>query len=128
MQRQPYFLQKYSTIVYREYVFKSVALIKVQAISMNPNNMLPISYSIVNDSSQLFTVDSTQGFIYPRIDHGLEPKIYSLLVQATDLTDKTFSTTTVTISVMSKLENELLCDTEYLVLKVDSNGKFFLFI
>ena len=64
----------------RESVSKTVPLIKVDAISRNPNNFMPINYKILNDNENLFVIDSTQGFIYPRYDLGLKLKTYNVLV------------------------------------------------
>ena len=78
--REPYFLRQYSTVVSRNSVLKAVAIVKVEAISMNPNNFLPLSYKIINDVNQYFVIDSTQGFIYPRDDFGLEEGTYNVQV------------------------------------------------
>lgn len=80
-QHQPYFLRDYSTTIDRESVNKSVPLIKVDAVSRNPNNFMPINYKILNDNENLFVIDSTQGFIYPRYDLGLKLKTYMILVR-----------------------------------------------
>lgn len=76
----PYFLRKYSTSLSQNAVLKNVPLIKVEAISMNSKNFLPLSYKIVNDVNKYFVIDSTQGFIYPRDDFGLDVNTYSIEV------------------------------------------------
>ena len=78
--RHPYFLRQYTTVVDRESVFKTVPLIKVDAISMNQNMFLPLTYTLLNDNNQSFVIDSTQGFIYPRSDLSLAPRSYTLQV------------------------------------------------
>ena len=77
-QRQPYFLSnEYSVVVDNQYVSKSNGLVKVEAVSMNPRNFMPIVYSIVDTQlNELFVIDSIQGFIYPRYDKSIPPKIY----------------------------------------------------
>ncbi len=76
----PYFLRKYSTSLSQNVVLKNVPLIKVEAISMNSKNFLPLSYKIVNDVNKYFVIDSTQGFIYPRDDFGLDVDTYIIEV------------------------------------------------
>lgn len=82
-QNAPYFLRDYLITIDRESVNKTVPLIKIDAISRNPNNFMPINYKILNDFDNLFVIDSTQGFIYPRYDLGLKLKTYTLLVSIT---------------------------------------------
>ena len=80
--KEPYFISNsFSATVERESVLRIKPLIKIDAISMNPNNMIPIRYGIVNDEAKsLFVIDSTQGYIYPRYDYSLEPRTYNILV------------------------------------------------
>ncbi len=118
-QYQPYFLREHTIVIDRESVSKSVPLIKVDAVSRNPNNLMPINYKILNDSDKLFVIDSTQGFIYPRYDLGLSPKTYVILVQATDPSNLQFSLTNVYISIVLKLNNVLTCSSEYLTIQID---------
>ena len=80
---KPYFLRKFSTTLSRNSVLKSVALIKVEAISMNSKNFLPLSYQIINEVNKHFVIDSTQGFIYPRDDFGLDVNTYNIQVLTT---------------------------------------------
>ena len=82
LQKNPLFLrQHYSITVERESVFKTTPLIKVEAISMNPTNLLPIVYGFVNNiDNEMFVIDTIQGFIYPRYDIGLKPSIYFIQV------------------------------------------------
>jgi hypothetical protein len=77
---KPYFLRKFSTTLSHNSVLKSVALIKVEAISMNSKNFLPLSYQIINEVNKYFVIDSTQGFIYPRDDFGLDVNTYNIQV------------------------------------------------
>ena len=77
---KPYFLRKFSTTLSRNSVLKYVALIKVEAISMNSKNFLPLSYQIINEVNKYFVIDSTQGFIYPRDDFGLDVNTYNIQV------------------------------------------------
>ena len=78
----PYFLQVYSTVVNRESINKSIPLVKVNAVSFNSNNLIPLSYSIVSDgiSETLFYIDQSQGFIYPRNDLSLRVQTYFMQV------------------------------------------------
>jgi hypothetical protein len=130
-QTVPYFLKEYSITVDRESIFKTISIIKVEAISMNPKNFMPISYSIVassNFNENLFTIDNMQGFIYPKDDLSLKPNIYSLKVKATDPTDQSYAITNVKIVVELKKNNQLICNTNYLVIRLNTNGNFrFLF-
>ena len=81
IQRPPYFLSQYSVTIDRESVNKSVPLIKIDAISMIPSSMAPISFRILNNEySDLFIIDMMQGFIYPRYDLGLPTKTYIIKV------------------------------------------------
>jgi hypothetical protein len=80
-QQIPYFLGQYSTTIDRDSVFKNVPLLKVDAVSMNPKNFLPVSYSIISDNADLFVVDSVQGFLYSRYDLGLKAKTYIVQVK-----------------------------------------------
>ena len=57
-QNRPYFLREYSITIDRESVNKSVPLIKVDAVSRNPNNFMPINYKILNDVENYFVIDS----------------------------------------------------------------------
>ena len=140
---RPYFLRKYSIVVSRNSVLKSVALIKIEAISMNPKNVLPLSYKIVNEVNHYFVIDSTQGFIYPRDDFGLDVKTYSIQVcifseinfnknfiivfkqkvQATDMTDNYFSQTYVTISVVPNKDTKVTCNSNYLAVQLNPDGE-----
>jgi len=80
--KEPFFISNsFKATVERESVLKIKPLIKIDAISMNLNNMIPIRYSILNNEAKtLFAIDSTQGYIYPRNDYNLEPKTYNILV------------------------------------------------
>jgi hypothetical protein len=80
--KEPYFISNsFKATVERESVSKTKPLIKIDAISMNPNNMIPIRYSILNEEAKnMFVIDSAQGYIYPRSDYSLEPKTYNILV------------------------------------------------
>ena len=142
-QYQPYFLRQYAVTVDRESVFKNKALIKVDAISMNPNNLMPINLQILsNEYSDLFIMDSTQGYIYPRYNLGLTPKTYIIKVyenlnsfkmnifikiifkkvQATDPTNQQYSLTDVYITITFKTDNKLICDSTYLNIKANPTG------
>ncbi len=124
-QRQPYFLRQYSVMIDRESVNKSLALVKVDAISMNPYNLMPINFRLLNNfDSDLFIIDSTQGYIYPRYDLGLEPKTYIVKVQASDPSTGQFSVTDVYIKIVFKKENELKCDKYFLTLRINPEGIF----
>ena len=69
-------------MVNRESVNKSRPLAKIEAISLNPSNIMPISYKIVDSSmNKLFLIDSNQGYIYPRFDLGLLPQTYVIKVK-----------------------------------------------
>ena len=118
-QYTPYFLREHTIVIDRESVSKSVPLIKVDAVSRNPNNLMPINYKILNDSDKLFVIDSTQGFIYPRYDLGLSPNTYVILVQATDPSNLQYSLTNVYISIVHKSNNMLTCNSEYLTIRID---------
>ena len=125
IQRQPYFLRQYSVNIDRESVNKNLPLLKIDAISMNPNNLMPINFKILtNEFSYLFIIDSTQGYIYPRYDLGLKPNTYIVKVQATDPSNGQFSLTDVYIRIVFKMGNKLTCNTNYLNLKIDPSGKF----
>jgi hypothetical protein len=79
-QQIPYFLRQYSITIDREAIFKTIPLLKVDAISMSPKNSNPISYSIIGSSNDLFVIDNIQGFLYSRYDLGLKPKTYTVQV------------------------------------------------
>jgi hypothetical protein len=79
--REPYFLREYAIKIDRESIFKSTALLKVEAISTNPLSYLPLNYSIINNMNDLFVIDSLQGYIYPRYDLGLSVNTYSIQVR-----------------------------------------------
>ena len=79
--KAPYFLRNYYSIVNRENVFQNIPLLKPIAISSNGNNQRFISYYLLNNSN-LFRIDTQQGFIYPLKSLSLPINIYSLQVQS----------------------------------------------
>ncbi len=122
-QNRPYFLREYSITIDRESVNKSVPLIKVDAVSRNPNNFMPINYKILNDVENYFVIDSTQGFIYSRYDYGLPIKTHLIQVQATDPSNLQSSMTNIYISIIAKLNYDLFCSVNYLLLSIDPSSK-----
>lgn len=90
---------------------------------MNPNALMPVNYKILNSAdSDLFIIDSTQGFIYPRYDLALAPKIYTVKVQATDPSNGQYSLTDIHINIIYKLGNKLTCNKEFIFLKINPDG------
>jgi hypothetical protein len=79
--REPYFLRAYTIKIDRESIFKSTALLKVEAVSTNPLSYLPLNYTIINNMNNLFVIDSLQGYIYPRYDLGLSVNTYLIQVR-----------------------------------------------
>lgn len=127
IQRQPHFLRQYSVTIDRESVNRSLPLVKVDAISMNPFNLMPVSFRLLNNEySGLFIIDSTQGYIYPRYDLGLEPKTYIVKIQASDPSNGQFSVSDVYISIVFKQGNSLTCNTSFLNLRINPDGIVFL--
>ena len=128
IKREPYFLRQYSITRDRESVKKDLALVKVSAVSMNPNALMPVGYTILNSAfSDLFIIDSTQGFIYPRYDLALAPKIYIVKVKATDPSNGQYSLTDVHINIIYKMGNKLTCNKDYIYLKINPDGIFYLY-
>ena len=127
IQRQPLFLRQYSVTIDRESVNRSLPLVKVDAISMNPFNLMPVSFRLLNNEySDLFIIDSTQGYIYPRYDLGLEPKTYIVKIQASDPSNGQFSVSDVYIRIVFKQGNLLICNTSFLNLRINPDGIVFL--
>ncbi|CAF0789975.1 unnamed protein product [Brachionus calyciflorus] len=120
--QEPFFLRTYEIEVEREFVLKTVPLLKIEAILMNPNSVLPIQYSLLDNSDRLFHIDTIQGLIYPVEDFILETRVYRLTGKATDPSNGLFSITKILISVVQKSKTRLECETEYLIAKIDPDN------
>lgn len=77
--KAPYFLRNYYSIVDREYVYRTIPLLTVTAISLNVNPLLPVTYYLVNNNP-LFTIDKNLGRIYPAANLSLPVNIYNMQV------------------------------------------------
>lgn len=78
--QKPIFLRKYEIQIESIQLQKSVPLIKIEAISMNPYNNLPIQYKLINKNEKFFFIDSIQGLVYLSDNVNLENKIYEFTV------------------------------------------------
>ena len=128
MQRQPRFLSaEYSVVVDRDSVYLQVPLVKLEAISTNPDtttdSQWPIVYSIVEASvGDVLRVDSFEGFVYPRFDLALAPQLYSFTVMALDQSNQLTATVNVSIVVTYRSKYRVTCATDYLVIRLTAFG------
>lgn len=78
--QKPIFLRNYDIQIEKELVGNLMPLFKIEAISMNPKNNLPIKYTLIKNS-ELFYIDTFQGFVYLKDNLSLEIKVYELTVR-----------------------------------------------
>lgn len=78
--QRPVFLRKFDIQIEKELIESLMPILKIEAISMNPNNNLPIKYKL-NNNNHIFYIDNFQGFVYFKNDLNLEIKTYQVEVR-----------------------------------------------
>ena len=123
----PVFLRvQYSANIYDELISKIVPVLKVEAVSTNSSIHSPLIYSLVNERER-FIIDSAQGFIYSRYDLTLDAGVYSIRIEAIETVSGLKSETTAYLYVLRKSKSDSIqCSQDYMILRVDSESKFFI--